>query len=49
GATNQHLAHHNLPAQQNGSGTTNPNKLPSHHQQHHTSSGHGNHQQTNYN
>jgi hypothetical protein len=47
GATNHHLAHHSLTVQQNGTGTTNPNKLPSHHQTHHTNSAHTNHHQTN--
>ncbi|CAF3874637.1 unnamed protein product [Rotaria magnacalcarata] len=47
GTTNHHVAHHPLPAQQNGTVATNPNKLPSHHQPHHTSTAHANHHQTN--
>ncbi|CAF2604338.1 unnamed protein product [Rotaria sp. Silwood2] len=46
GATNHHVTgtHLNINNQQNGSGT---NKLPSHHQPHHTHSGHATHHQTN--
>jgi len=46
GATNHHLtgSHLNINTQQNG-GT--PNKLPSHHQPHHTHTGHATHHQTN--
>lgn len=54
GTTNHHVAHHPISAQQNGTSTPNPNKLPSHHQpqqqqqqQHHTNNAHAGHHQSN--